>query len=260
MRPNDLMLPPSDRAISRSHCMINYKEFFNKEIPTNWMAFLMAFHPRLGEKSKLKYLPIEIVRHIISFLRFVRLPLLIDLGSMCGTYVKVSNIEPIELINGLSLIVGSDIIIEIDRVVNEFKDFDELFKNDGNNTINGFNYNLPFVIIKVSKAFSDQDATMSVQTYKFEASKESSRFTIGRSQSCDININENTISRIQCRIIFHHKKWVLLDGSEGKPTVNGTWLSICKRTSGVREESDPFALKNGSQIKVSDTILEVCWT
>ena len=101
---------------------------------------------------------------------------------------------------------------------------------------------------------------MSVQTYKFEASKESSRFTIGRSQSCDININENTISRIQCRIIFHHKKWVLLDGSEGKPTVNGTWLSICKRTSGVREESDPFALKNGSQIKVSDTILEVCWT
>ena len=34
-RPNDLMLPPSDRAISRSHCMLYYDPFFDKTPPVN---------------------------------------------------------------------------------------------------------------------------------------------------------------------------------------------------------------------------------
>ena len=34
-RPNDLVLPPTDRAISRSHCKINYQPFFDTTIPDN---------------------------------------------------------------------------------------------------------------------------------------------------------------------------------------------------------------------------------
>jgi pSer/pThr/pTyr-binding forkhead associated (FHA) protein len=240
--------------------MINYQPFFNRSIPDDWLAFIMASHPRLGENSWVKFLPDEILRHIISFLRFPRLPLLIDLGSMCGTFIKVSNVEPILLTQGLSLLVGSDIIIELDKVENEFGDLDkDEFKGDGNNTINDFNYHLPFVIVKISKAFTDQDATMTVQTHKFQASYNNAKFTIGRSQSCHVNLNENTISRVQCRVVYEEKKWRLYDGSEGKPTVNGTWLSICKRNNGVREISDPVPFKSGTQIKISDTILEVTW-
>lgn len=260
-RPNDLMLPPSDRAISRSHCMINYEAFFNKSSPSTWISFLMILHPKLGDQSFWKYLPIEIFKYIISFLRYPRTPLIIDLGSMCGTYVKVSSTLPIILEQGVNLLVGSDINIEVDRVENKGCEIEsDDIQIDGNNTITGFSMNtIPFVLLKVSKAFPDNEATTTIQTYKFEAREEKHRFSIGRSQSCDINLPENTISRVQCRVLYEEKMWKLVDGSEGKPTVNGTWLSISKRNNVNRESSDPFALTNGGQIKISDTILEVTW-
>ena len=52
---------------------------------------------------------------------------------------------------------------------------------------------------------------------------------------------------------------MLLDGVENKPTVNGTWQSIRKRDVISREVSQPFPIKNGSQIKISDTILQIDW-
>lgn len=261
IRPNDLMLPPSDRAISRSHCMIDYQSFFFKPTPDTWISFLMAQHPRLGNQSIWKYLPIEIFKCIISFLKYPLVPYIIDLGSMCGTFVKVSNVNPIILEQGFTLLVGSDINIEIDRVENKVSEIesDEMLI-DGNNTFNGLGMPaLPYVLIRVSKAFPDHEATTTIQTFKFEAKEEECRFSIGRSQSCDINLPENTISRVQCRILYKDKMWKLIDGSEGKPTVNGTWLSICRGNNVSRENSDPFPLTNGGQIKISDTILEVSW-
>ena len=52
---------------------------------------------------------------------------------------------------------------------------------------------------------------------------------------------------------------MLLDGIENKPTVNGTWLSIRKKHTITREVSEPFPVKNGNQIKISDTILQIDW-
>lgn len=263
-RPNDLMLPPSDRAISRSHCMINYKPFFNAIPPDVWVAFLMGYHPRLGKKSVLQILPIDLFRYILSFLKEQRYPLLIDLGSMCGTYVKVSNTAPIELETGLSFLVGSDINIEIDRIINH----PVPLSLNPELTIDDYAYsgeldiNLqegPHVIIKVSKIFNDSDTTMQSSTWKFSSEEKFKVFTIGRSQICDINLPENTISRTQCRVIYSEGKWLLADGIENKATVNGTWLSIRKRGHFSREKSDPFTLKKGTQIKISDTILQVDW-
>lgn len=259
-RPNDLMLPPSDRAISRSHCQIDYKSFFHSTSSESWYSFLMSLHPRLGRNSILQYLPIEIFKYIFLFIKEPQFPLLIDLGSMCGTFIKVSNFEETVLTQGLNFLVGSDINIEIDRVENEYGKKDEECKLNetlfGGANDQGY---LPYIIIKVSKTFPDNEATVNVNSWKFEATKDKYKFNIGRSQNCDINLPENTISRVQCRVFYHEKQWKLLDGTEGKPTVNGTWLSICKKNSPIREESKPYPLKNGSQIKISDTILQVDW-
>jgi hypothetical protein len=262
-RPNDLMLPPSDRAISRSHCMIDYQAFFDCTPPEAWYAFLMGSHPRLGNNSILINIPLEILRYILSFIKQQRYPLLIDLGSMCGTFIKVSNSEPIELEQSMNFLVGSDINIEFDRVVNNFSpvsDTDDLLE-ERNNTMHfdAHMFQAPYVIIKVSKTGGDNEATVQTSTWKFVAEEHKSRFSIGRSQNCDINLPENTISRTQCRVVYEKNKWLLLDGVEGKPTVNGTWQSICKRNNLIRNNSTPCPLKNGSQIKISDTIVQVDW-
>ncbi|OMJ83308.1 hypothetical protein SteCoe_15833 [Stentor coeruleus] len=262
-RPNDLMLPPSDRAISRSHCMINYKAFFDTTPPEYWIWFLMGSHPRLGQRSVLQMLPQDLFRYILSFLKPKRFPLLIDLGSMCGTYIKISNSEPIILVQNMNFLVGSDINIEIDRVLNDpipqSLNFEATIE-DGctlQDLTNAHEY--PYIIVKVSKFFNDNEATMQSSTWKFLAEEKYKIFTIGRSQVCDINLPENTISRTQCRIIYNEGKWMLSDGIENKPTVNGTWLSICKRSNIIRSWSDPYSLKSGSQIKISDTIIQVDW-
>ena len=262
------MLPPSDRAISRSHCMINYKCFFDATPPEVWIAFLMGSHPRLGINSILQILPTDLFHYILMFLKESRFPLLIDLGSMCGTYIKVSNTEPVLLEQGLNFLVGSDINIEIDRVINDpipQSLNSEATIEDFVNTLQDYSIspiNLqegPYIIIKISRYFTDTETTMQSSTWKFLAEEKFKVFTIGRSQICDINLPENTISRTQCRVIYNEGKWMLLDGVENKPTVNGTWQSIRKRDVISREVSQPFPIKNGSQIKISDTILQIDW-
>ena len=259
-RPNDLMLPPSDRAISRSHCQINYEAFFNSTCQENWYTFMMSQHPRLGQRSVFQFLPIEIFKYIFLFIKQQRFPLLIDLGSMCGTFIKVSNTDPIDLVQGLNFLVGSDINIEIDRVKNDCFELEGGFK--GNDTMMGDSDDddqVPSIKIKVSKSFPDNETTVNITNWTFKATASKVRYTIGRSQNCDINLPENTISRIQSRVFYEDCKWKLLDGSEGKPTVNGTWQSITKRVNPGRDASDPYPINNGSQIKISDTILQIDW-
>lgn len=53
------------------------------------------------------------------FLLEPRAPLLIDLGSMCGTYIKASHEFPSVLAEGDCYLVGSDIIVEIDKLEND---------------------------------------------------------------------------------------------------------------------------------------------
>jgi hypothetical protein len=221
---------------------------------------MMVTHPRLGQHSVFQYLPIEIFKLIWLYVKKQRFPLLIDLGSMCGTFVKVSNSEPIILTQGLNFLVGSDINIEIDKVENEIHEQELGF--GGNDTRMSFDDDDdqgPFIKIRVSKSFPDNEATMSPTFWTFKATDQKWRYTVGRSQNCDINLPENTISRVQCRVFYEEKKWKLLDGSEGKPTVNGTWQNISKRASASREVSEPYPLKSGSQVKISDTILQVDW-
>ena len=42
---------------------------------------------------------------------------IVDLGSVCGTYLKVSYDDPVELEEGQTFLVGNDINIDIEYVV-----------------------------------------------------------------------------------------------------------------------------------------------
>jgi predicted component of type VI protein secretion system len=51
---------------------------------------------------------------------------------------------------------------------------------------------------------------------------------IGRSPHCNVTIDDEVLSKYQCRIFydFNTKTWVLEDGSHHKKSLNGTWLYL----------------------------------
>lgn len=86
-------------------------------------------------------------------------------------------------------------------------------------------------------------------------------FTLGRAHECDIVIPQYTISREQCRLIFERGSWYIRDGGVERESANGTWLSLTDyRLRHLKQPSEPFALDQGQQLKVSDTILQVDWS
>ena len=266
-RPNDIVLPPGDRAISRIHCSVFYKSFFGgNALPEEWVTFLMGYHPRLGRNSVLGMLSQDLFRYVLEFLREPKCLSLVDLGSLCGTYVKISNTEPIELESGQYLLVGSDITIEIERLacepipasINSEQTLEEFGQTINSSECN-LEESLPFIHIKVNRNPNDHGETMHYISHKFIAEEKYKQFTIGRSQICDVQLPENTISRVQCRLVYQEGKWLLFDGATEKPTVNGTLVSICRKDRAAREHSAPYKLKNGNQFKVSESVLQVDW-
>ena len=257
-RPNDIMLPASDRAISRCHCKLDYKEWFkNRRLPDEFVAFLMAGHPRLGQQSDFRDLPGHLYGYIYTFLKMPYTLWLIDLGSVCGTYVKVSHDNPVELSRGQCFLIGSDILIEIDEVVNTMLASQPSEESEDGATMREVSQ--PSIKVTIGRIPDNEDSTLHKHSQLFLAERPVQPFLIGRSNTCDIKLNDNTISRTQCRIIFQHDRWVMLDGLDLKPSVNGTWLSVCKKERKPREESLPFPVTNGTQVKISDTVLQITW-
>mmetsp|Transcript_10604 Transcript_10604/g.10628 ORF Transcript_10604/g.10628 Transcript_10604/m.10628 type:complete len:132 (+) Transcript_10604:352-747(+) len=131
----------------------------------------MGYHPRLGKNSLLQFLPQDLFRCILMFIKEQKSPFLIDLGSMCGTYIRVSNEEPINLEPGQNFLIGSDIIIEIDRVVSDpvpLSVNSEQTLEEYQNTFNDIDIALddigPYIAIKVSRNPNDNEETMSPST------------------------------------------------------------------------------------------------
>ena len=77
----------------------------------------MTENPRLGQNSMWHYLPPVLFPYILSFIKEPRLFWIVDLGSVCGTYLKVSHDDPVELQEGQTYLVGNDINIDIEYVV-----------------------------------------------------------------------------------------------------------------------------------------------
>jgi len=88
--------------------------------------------------------------------------------------------------------------------------------------------------------------------------EQKNEFIIGRLQECDININQNTISRRQCRFLHENGIWYIADGAYKKDSANGTWISLTDyRIKRDRMESEPRAIDHLTEIKISDTIMRV---
>ena len=71
---------------------------------------------------------------------------------------------------------------------------------------------------------------------------------MGRHNSCEICIEDNTLSKFQAHILFTPEKgWSLIDGHDNKPSKNGTWLYI----------SEDFELYDGLVFKAHQTLFKV---
>ncbi len=70
-------------------------------------------------------------------------------------------------------------------------------------------------------------------------------FSLGRSISCDIVVNQSTISREQCRFYCNNKTpergyWSIRDGTSLRESSNGTWLCLTDyRLRPFKQESVP---------------------
>lgn len=103
-RPNDIMLSVNDLAISRTHCRIIYKEGFlsrKRLVSDTWLEFSKLFssvrqHFFRGTPRKVTYLPKEIRRIVLMYLRPKRNFTIQDLGSVHGTYIQMSTAVALE--------------------------------------------------------------------------------------------------------------------------------------------------------------------
>jgi hypothetical protein len=95
VRPNDIMLFPSDSSLSRCHLTLYHKKFFEE---INDYKKKVEITLRIGKKSKYSSLPVQIWFGIIHFLK-PRLCLEIkDQGTIYGSYVKIDGLSVVNLL------------------------------------------------------------------------------------------------------------------------------------------------------------------
>lgn len=241
---NDIVLPQEDRFASRIHCYINYERFFSDGIPPDWLAFLMGTHPKLGSKSPVKYLSVELCRYILEFLKQPKL-FLVDLGSIWGTYIRLE--EPVSLEPGMYFCIGEDTLIDVVQLTKTYT-AKSLGLADRTH-LETLDQVPPFIQLQVSSKSLENEEVQKPMFAK--TSKET--FTIGKSETADLKVFENSILDCQCKIKFKKNKWFVVDKTKG------TWLSLRKRKAFEKRGFTPFKLSNGSQFKVSETVMQVEW-
>ena len=138
IRPNDIMLFPTDSSLSRCHLTIYHKAFFD-EIKKYKIDVDTTI--RISKKSRYSCLPQQIWYGIIHFLK-PRLCLEIqDQGTIYGSYVKINEMSVV------NMLINAYILLSDSR-----GDLFSFFKNDfmythniKNNKLNNRIYNTPFV-------------------------------------------------------------------------------------------------------------------
>jgi pSer/pThr/pTyr-binding forkhead associated (FHA) protein len=61
--------------------------------------------------------------------------------------------------------------------------------------------------------------------YRFTFLPKNSPITIGR-VDCNINLNDEYLSKNHCTIKYKENNWILSDGYENKFSKNGTWYFL----------------------------------
>ena len=134
VRPNDIMLFPTDSSLSRCHLTIYHKSFFDeiKKYKADVDTTI-----RISKKSKYSSLPQQIWYGIIHFLK-PRLCLEIqDQGTIYGSYVKINEISV------FNLLINAYILLSDSR-----GDLFSFFRSDfmySHSVNNRYNNNTPFI-------------------------------------------------------------------------------------------------------------------
>lgn len=85
IRPTDIVLPPLDRAISRIHCKIAYKDGFRIRRKASDVFILFLFAVKKNNFA----IPDVSLRAIWNFVRPKFAFYIVDIGSAQGTFVKI---------------------------------------------------------------------------------------------------------------------------------------------------------------------------
>ena len=133
-----------------------------------------------------------------------------DLGRGFGTFVKI--IDWVEIKNNFLINIGENYIVFT-------LGMDEDILLDENNNYDNEN---PKKMINL-KIFSGN-----IRHGILKFSPKQSPFIIGRSQECDVIIDDNMLSRFHCSIEFRDERWYITDGyidnNNIKKSTNGTWI------------------------------------
>jgi len=133
---------------------------------------------------------------------------IMDNISGTGTFIKLNN----------------EIKIEQDMIINFCVDYmyftiNEL--NDGNKELN--------IKFLNKEKNNENNSRISFDNKKY------TRFTIGRSIKCNYQYDDDSVSKVQCTIIYQNNNWYLYDGFvcnlEKKVSTNGLWLLTNKSIS-----------------------------
>ena len=95
IRPNDIMLFPSDSSLSRCHLTVYHKKFFEE---INNYKKNVDITLRISKRSKFSFLPVQIWFGIIHFLKPKLCLEIQDQGTIYGSYVKIDGLSVVNLL------------------------------------------------------------------------------------------------------------------------------------------------------------------
>ena len=95
IRPNDIMLFPSDSSLSRCHLTVYHKKFFEE---INNYKKKVDITLRISKRSKFSFLPVQIWFGIIHFLKPKLCLEIQDQGTIYGSYVKIDGLSVVNLL------------------------------------------------------------------------------------------------------------------------------------------------------------------
>ncbi|CAD8156762.1 unnamed protein product [Paramecium pentaurelia] len=232
--PNDIILP-EDRVISRLHCKIVCNDYFRKD---------QILDPQYAKILKVINLPSSIKFRISQFLEQPKIVQIQDLGSICGTYLRIFRQKPFLLNQDQKFSIGSDTCFNIifnHRLNLKLKQIDEQWysiikhlstlKQPQKHEVHVSDDQLfpsieePLESIKnlqideLYKKLSEYQIPIlivkflgqgvffnrSINLFLGSIQTDTMDFFVGRGGENDIKINSNTISRKQCRIKYSQK-------------------------------------------------------
>lgn len=96
---------------------------------------------------------------------------------------------------------------------------------------------------RIALIFSKDDNPPIIKTVATDSDDE--RWSVGRNQSCDVNVDHPDISDVHCHLIFEDNQWSIEDNQ----STNGLWLNNKKQVS--------LPLTDGKKFHIASVTVEV---